>query len=137
MPEGKPWGFASYECKKLDAHLPVIRSAIENKKITKLIQDRLKTFFVRFDSPTFRCRTFQSFWKSLDLRIKGIHNPVTWIGIKKGGFPTVNWMEHHSRKGIHVRSVLPGGCDSVESWWKRICRRSWELYKLERRSSWE
>ena len=61
MPEGKPWGFASYECKKLDAHLPVIRSAIENKKITKLIQDRLKTFFVRFDSPTFRCRTFQSF----------------------------------------------------------------------------
>ena len=42
MPEGKPWGFASYECKKLDAHLPVIRSAIENKKITKIIQGSLK-----------------------------------------------------------------------------------------------
>ena len=47
MPEGKPWGFASYECKKLDAHLPVIRSAIENKRITEIIQERFKNIAYR------------------------------------------------------------------------------------------
>ena len=62
MPEGKPWGFASYECKKLDAHLPVIRSAIENKKITKLIQGRLKNVYtVKFEPSTFGCRIFNHF----------------------------------------------------------------------------
>ena len=47
MPEGKPWGFASYECKKLDAHLPVIRSAIENKRITEIIQERFENIAYR------------------------------------------------------------------------------------------
>ena len=50
MPEGKPWGFASYECKKLDAHLPVIRSAIENKKITKIIQGSFKNIAYRLQT---------------------------------------------------------------------------------------
>ena len=61
MPEGKPWGFASYECKKLDAHLPVIRSAIENKRITEIIQERFKkkSHTVRLELRTSRDKDFE------------------------------------------------------------------------------
>ena len=38
MPEGKPWGFAAYECQKIDSHLPVIRNEKDNLILLNVIK---------------------------------------------------------------------------------------------------
>ena len=54
---GKPWGFAAYECQKLDAHLPVPKNAEDNELVLKVI-------------------------KTLKLKLR-----VTWLGFKLSGWP--------------------------------------------------
>ena len=70
MPEGKPWGFAAYECQKLDAHMPVPKDETDNEMVLSML-------------------------KKIDLG----KIPVTWLGFKLSGWP-IKWTEVHTRNKI-------------------------------------
>ena len=68
MPVGKPWGFAAYECKKLNAHLPVPKDEEDNQLLLTHLKSQLEL--------------------PRNLR-------VTWLGYKLSGWP-IKWMEVHT-----------------------------------------